>query len=1069
MPATRQPGEVVVVAVVDESAALAVAVSLARGPRAVEAMLLARVAELALEARREPQRLALPVRIIVPSRSLADHVGERLVAHAGHALAGVLVQTLHGLALEMLERVGELAPASDALFPVLVRRLAAEEPLLREPLAGLVDGYAGVEAAVADLLDAGFDADGAEAALDALAAGRGDAETLARALAVARVARRCLAAMQGSGVGHRALLLCAARAALLRNPDAALPARALLIHGFADATGLRAELIEALARYRHATVLMDEPPDPAAPGVTDAGSRFSERLRTRLHGVAEERVAEAGAATASEVACVEAASPEAEVREVATRVRRALDDGAPPERIGVVARDLSGYRSALRLHMRRLGIPFSGASPGGAGPLARRAGALDVLLRERSLCRTDRWLDAAAPPPEPVAASQLRLALRRHGLLRLRDVAVHVPEGDALWRSVAAARASCEQLDRMAECVMAGEQLAALEQLLRDGLGWQPGFAEVAPLRRELEGLRAAFPPAFPLAMAELALLLRRRFARVIAEPLGGEGGGVQILDAMQARARTFDALFVIGLVRDVFPRSVREESLLPDFVRENLRDALPDVPLKKLGHDEERFLFAQLVAASPRVTLSWPIASDDGRPCARSSFVERLRWGVAGFEPVRAVSILAPPSASTPGGDTPVRCLREHALIAALHAPRQRLGQVLPLALRELALPALAGDPTALAEARLRVLREVESGGGPTPRLGPYFGFVGGPRAPSDPRSRPLWITQLEKLASCAWQTFVRQLLKIGPPPDSKDALPGSDSRLLGSVVHGTLAALVPEACDPVAGVILSWPDRAGLEALARAQATRVLADEDVCMPGLARVLALQSLPLLERARTLDARDGDRLRVTGAERPRTAAITDALGHSRELHFRVDRIERFDGAERLTDFKTGKPLSDAVRADTRAKHFRSAVARGDALQPVAYALAAEAGGSGRLLYLDPELEPDGDSASFVALREDAELTGAFEGAARVLLGAWDAGSFVPRLVEPDSDEPASVCKRCEVAQACLQGDTGSRQRLAGWLADPQPAAGAALSVAEMALLAAFRLGARPSKPDAESA
>ena len=271
------------------------------------------------------------------------------------------------------------------------------------------------------------------------------------------------------------------------------------------------------------------------------------------------------------------------------------------------------------------------------------------------------------------------------------------------------------------------------------------------------------------------------------------------------------------------------------------------------------------------------------------------------------------------------------------------------------------------------------------------------------------------------------------------------------------------------MAGIRLSWPDTAGLEALARAQATRVLADEDVFLPGLARILALQALPRLERARALDALDADRLRVTGAERTRTAAIVDAQGRSRELSFRVDRIERLDGVERLTDFKTGRPLSDAVLADTRARHFRAAVARGDALQPVAYALAAEAGGSGRLLYLDPEVELGSDAASFVALREDADLSGAFEGAVRVLLGAWDAGSFAPRLVKPDSDEEASVCERCEVAQACLQGDTGSRRRLAAWLADSGSAPPAGPSLAEQALRAAFQLGTRPSQLETESA
>jgi hypothetical protein len=231
--------------------------------------------------------------------------------------------------------------------------------------------------------------------------------------------------------------------------------------------------------------------------------------------------------------------------------------------------------------------------------------------------------------------------------------------------------------------------------------------------------------------------------------------------------------------------------------------------------------------------------------------------------------------------------------------------------------------------------------------------------------------------------------------------------------------------------------------------------------------VLARQALPLLERARALDALDGEGLRVTGAEQTRSAAITDAQGCSRELRFRVDRIERVDGVERLTDFKTGKPLSSAVKPDTRSGHFRNAVARGGAFQPVAYALAAAAGGSGRLLYLDPDLESD--AASFVARREDAELMGAFDGAVGALLSALDAGSFLPRLVETDSDEGASLCERCEVSQACLQGDTGARQRLAAWLADPQPAAGAALSAAEQSLLAVYRLAERPAKPEAEGA
>ena len=40
----------------------------------------------------------------------------------------------------------------------------------------------------------------------------------------------------------------------------------------------------------------------------------------------------------------------------------------------------------------------------------------------------------------------------------------------------------------------------------------------------------------------------------------------------------------------------------------------LPDVPIKKRGEDEERYLFAQLLAAAPNVTVSWTECDDDGK-----------------------------------------------------------------------------------------------------------------------------------------------------------------------------------------------------------------------------------------------------------------------------------------------------------------------------------------------------------------------------------------------------------------------------------------------------------------------
>src|SRR5207247_11435188 len=106
----------------------------------------------------------------------------------------------------------------------------------------------------------------------------------------------------------------------------------------------------------------------------------------------------------------------------------------------------------------------------------------------------------------------------------------------------------------------------------------------------------------------------RRGLAGVAAGPLGGGGGAVQGLSGMEARARSFAALRVIGLERGVFPRRVSEDPLLPDALRRALRDVLPDLPVKTEGHEEERFLFGQLVAAAPEVHLSCAQRDATGR-----------------------------------------------------------------------------------------------------------------------------------------------------------------------------------------------------------------------------------------------------------------------------------------------------------------------------------------------------------------------------------------------------------------------------------------------------------------------
>jgi len=69
----------------------------------------------------------------------------------------------------------------------------------------------------------------------------------------------------------------------------------------------------------------------------------------------------------------------------------------------------------------------------------------------------------------------------------------------------------------------------------------------------------------------------------------------------------------------------------------------------------------------------------------------------------------------------------------------------------------------------------------------------------------------------------------------------------------------------------------------------------------------------------------------------------------------------------------------------------------------------------------------------------------------------DAGSFFPRLLEPDGSAHER-CTFCEVQEACLRGDSGSRLRLERWAkAQSKRSAAAPAASAEQAAFAIFEL------------
>ncbi len=1023
------------------------------GPRSAEDLLLARLRSL---IPRRAENITAPVRIVVPSDSLRRHLAARLVKIEGRAVAGVVIQTHYRLAGEVLERAGERAPTGTLAQQLLIRRFAAGEPELAAAFAEQDDGYAVVAQTVRDLLDAGFTSHHLEAAEEAVGSALSGSSpaVVERARAVLRVAARCHQLADSLGLAHRGTVLAAAARLLRQRGSELVPARAVVIHGYAEATGLVSDLLEVLVAATDAQVIVDLPCDPADPSRADTGCEFVHRLLERLGS--EASTAAVAAVPAAAVNAFTAPGPEAEAREIARRVRDLLDDGTPAEEIALVARHLDLETTiALGRHLRRLGVPFSGdGATAAAGPAQRRVEALIELLAAGPRAPTESWLNAAgsiAGSSEVGDGAQhrrrLEVALRTLGANRL--VAVAGLDSEAAGGGGVLVLPLVERLEedddrevkrratlpmgqllaavgearRLVDHLQAWPERTSLETHLRwargvlDRLGWDglpPGSREI---RGALAHLSEELPGGLELARAEILPVLQSTLRLRTAAPLGGAGGGIQLLTVMEARARTFNHLFVMNLGRGVFPRQVVEDPVLCDVLRRSLLPVLPEMPVKERGRLEERYLFAQLLAAAERVTMSWRTVDADGRPANPSAFVERLR--LAGVLPRTPGMVQAVPDVGSTGrlaDESELRTPAEHAVLTALAGRGPRYWEVLEEAIG--------------SEARARhmaaVLDELDP---PRPRrdLGPFLGLAG-LQLPRD-----LWVTRLEKVASCPWQWLLERVLGLEEPPETALARTGLAGSLLGRVVHRVLERVVTAAGVPSRRQLAElasfepryppWPDHATLRKWTLEVAATETRQDGV--PTLAPALARHAAVYLERARGFDwSEEPPAVLGTEVEGAWEAGTGEA---PLTVRFLADRVDLVGSALRLTDYKTSEPGS--VKAER-------AVRRGEMLQGAVYVLAAGEDAEGRYLVLkDPDrLRTQGE---VVLGRAEAEAATA---AVREIVAGMTSGAAFPRMADAGTDgaSEAKACRSCRVREACHQGDPGIRRRLAAALNNLDP-------------------------------
>lgn len=1144
----------------------------APGTRAAEAQLLEEIGARSAALRTAPEDLARFIYLVVPSNSLRLHLGARLVREHG-AQAGVRIVTLRMLAHELLRRGKRRVRDGSALLPILARRLASEMPVLHSTLSEMQDGYGAILAPLNDLLDAGFDPEQhLQPLLDAIAK-RNLGRAGERASAVVHVAAALQREFGERGLLGRAGLFREALAAFKAQPDL-LPGRGLWVYGYADITGTQGDLLCALLEATRGCIILNAPPDPADPSRIDAGAAFLTRLQNRVLQLADVEVQDRTGDEAlrskdapaegpsrrellpAEPTLLQAPGIQAEVRETAERIARMLEEEPElaDEEIGVVVRDLALYLDALRAQFDRVGVAYSGA-PGRAviaGPGIRPVQALLDLLDSRNPPSVDRWLDAEAELA-PGLSGDLRLAFHAMGKRTLEQVAdikvsprgyplpvrrgVDEQEGeggsraprrrlaaDDLERACGSVRAALEVLGERPGRAPLAEHLAWLNNFVVRALGWRKEDESKRAFDAKLRALLEELEGGNVLAGEEFLVLLGRGLRSLGFEPLGadhgrGAGGGVRVLSAIEARGHSFRRLFVLGMNRGVFPRGIGEDPLLPDLLRTQLESVLPDIPIKRRSHDEERHLFAELCSSSPDLTLSYTWVSDDGKEQTPSPFIERLRlvrgqeeiprtpeWMHERARPLPPDELLALLGASAKPQH---RVLLFEAALAAGHddlvrASPARRADAPPAASSGSSDSSSSADsaacprpPSPGAWAAGRVAAALAVGGGLRGReLGAHFGLFGAGAVPS--AAPP--VSHLEQIARCPWRAFLQRELRLAPLPDTPLELPTLSPLLIGNLVHRVLERVVQEVGGRSAERIdinapphdIPLPGPGALETMLLEVAKELLEEEGISIPGFAYMLARLGADMVMQVLDEDFRGGVLTGVLGAELHGELEVDVAPGERFSMTFRADRVDRVPGGLLLTDYKTGKPVfGETKKQETRNRKFLDGIRQGSWLQAAAYAESAAPFAHGRYLFVGPKLESavqistehleaeetrksrekeagEGRKAKGRKAAEDRKSGGGFrevfrESAAH-LARIRKQGAFVPRLVNAEGDV-YEACARCDLQSACNQGDVGARRRLHDWLerraallAEKDPERAQPIDPVELALLRVMRPG-----------
>lgn len=582
-----------------------------------------------------------------------------------------------------------------------------------------------------------------------------------------------------------------------------------------------------------------------------------------------------------------------------------------------------------------------------AGPLAmepwllsrtlRAAGVRSLRRPERAKSATSELWDATASPEPTWGLSRLRTWLTAQcdddGTPKAR--AAHVPlvveQAELALRELSSlpttgplaehVRALQRLLSRLHYFELAsslpkcpaGEDSATLAELITQSLAARErDVAAVQLLRHALAELplwaRRMSVGAESLSQKEFAGLLKQVLGRLWDEQLlTTRAMAVQVGELADVAPQTFDHLLVAGLLEGELPAFRPEDSLLSDDDR-RLLERLGDRPLwpqAQHATDAEPLKLAVALAHTSAVHLFWPLADEEGRPIARSPFVDEIMHAAAWSEqPLPRPNPDQKPAVQL--AELWQQSQRRPALLSSLTLrDRRRAARILSLVQIEEQRTRFFGATFANAEA---------AGLHSHPFVGRLLdeGLIGvlQPRLPGSP-SHPLSASVLEDYARCPFRFFARRVLQIRPEGEGGEELdPLASGRLHHAVLEVFFQDRQSSGCLPVRA---NEDDRTALDGAIEQVVSDFVRREHVGHLALLKVrlgrLRTELWRLIEHEAKEPPEPGC-LPALFEWKFGPLAIASANGddHKMALHIHgiIDRVDLGDGKALVLDYKAGR-------------------------------------------------------------------------------------------------------------------------------------------------------------------